>query len=40
MVEKARAANEPRYKLLGADELRDLPPLADSPHAPGKLSPL
>lgn len=28
MVEKARAANEPRYKLLGADELRDLPPLA------------
>ena len=28
MVEKAKAVNEPRYKLLGADELRDLPPLA------------
>lgn len=28
MVEKAKASNEPRYKLLGADELRNLPPLA------------
>ena len=28
MVEKARASNESRYKLLGADELRNLPPLA------------
>lgn len=28
MVEKARASNEPRYKLLGGDELRNLPPLA------------
>lgn len=26
-VEMARAANDPRYKLLGADDLRKLPPL-------------
>lgn len=28
MIEAAQAANEPRYKLLGASELRELPPLA------------
>ena len=27
-VEQARASNEPRYKLLGGNELRNLPPLA------------
>lgn len=28
LIEAAQAANEPRYKLLGASELRELPPLA------------
>ena len=28
LVEQARASNEPRYKLLGGNELRNLPPLA------------